>query len=163
MSNDHALRLDHQLCFAIYACSRELTKLYRPFLEEIGITYPQYLVLLVLWEQGETTMKELGKRLYLDSGTLTPMLKRMEENGLVQRLRSPEDERVVRIVLTEQGEKIKQKAQCIPEEIVKRVGLSNQEWSELLMLLRSLLVRLNDEQHSSWSNVPVLQSCPRQY
>ncbi|BBW96308.1 MarR family winged helix-turn-helix transcriptional regulator [Geobacillus icigianus] len=149
MKYNDALRLDDQLCFAIYACSRELTKLYRPLLEKLEITYPQYLVLLVLWEKGESTVKELGRRLYLDSGTLTPMLKRMEENGLIHRSRSVEDERVVHITLTEKGDKLKAEAQCIPQAIAERVGLPSEEWNQLLPLLRSLLQRLEMAQTSS--------------
>jgi DNA-binding MarR family transcriptional regulator len=104
MKNDELLKLDNQLCFSIYACSREITSMYRPFLDELGITYPQYLVLLVLWEQHECTVKELGEHLYLDSGTLTPMLKRMEAADLIKRQRSHTDERKVFVHLTKKGQ-----------------------------------------------------------
>jgi DNA-binding MarR family transcriptional regulator len=137
------LRLDSQLCFSIYACSREIIGLYRPLLDDLGITYPQYLVLLVLWEQKECTVKELGNRLYLDSGTLTPMLKRMENNGLVKRFRSQQDERVVLISLTEKGESLKERAYCIPEELLAKSGLTPAEMQEMLVRLQSLRKQMN--------------------
>jgi DNA-binding MarR family transcriptional regulator len=140
---DDMLRLDSQLCFSIYACSREIIGLYRPLLDDLGITYPQYLVLLVLWEQKECTVKELGNRLYLDSGTLTPMLKRMENNGLVKRFRSQQDERVVLISLTEKGESLKERAYCIPEEFLAKSGLTLAEMKEMLVRLQSLRKQMN--------------------
>jgi DNA-binding MarR family transcriptional regulator len=140
---DDMLRLDSQLCFSIYACSREIIGLYRPLLDDLGITYPQYLVLLVLWEQKECTVKELGNRLYLDSGTLTPMLKRMENNGLVKRFRSQQDERVVLISLTEKGESLKERAYCIPEEFLEKSGLTLAEMKEMLVRLQSLRKQMN--------------------
>lgn len=114
MNND-LLKLENQICFKIYTAEREITKLYRDLLQEMNVTYPQYLVLLLLWEKHSLLVKELGKRLFLDSGTLTPMLKRMEKNGLVERKRSAEDERSVVISLTEKGDALKEKAECIPE------------------------------------------------
>ena len=101
LTTDSALLLDNQLCFALYSTSLAMTKLYKPLLEELGLTYPQYLVMLVLWEQDDVAVSELGSRLYLDSGTLTPLLKRMEAAGLLARSRSAEDERRVNIALTE--------------------------------------------------------------
>lgn len=109
-SNEHAaLKLDNQLCFAIYACSREITKLYQPYLEKLGVTYSQYLVLIVLWEREECTVKELGEALYLDSGTLTPLLKRLQNAGLIDRKRSTQDERKVLISLTTEGIALREK------------------------------------------------------
>jgi DNA-binding MarR family transcriptional regulator len=143
VKKDDMLRLDSQLCFSIYACSREIIGLYRPLLDDLGITYPQYLVLLVLWEQKECTVKELGNRLYLDSGTLTPMLKRMENNGLVKRFRSQQDERVVLISLTEKGESLKERAYCIPEELLAKSGLTPAEMQEMLVRLQSLRKQMN--------------------
>ncbi|MDP3923283.1 MAG: MarR family transcriptional regulator, partial [Hydrogenophaga sp.] len=108
------LRLDNQLCFALYSASLAMTKLYKPLLDELGITYPQYLVLLVLWERDGLTVSELGERLSLDSGTLTPLLKRLEAAGLLSRLRDATDERRVLIRLTADGRKLKTRAQRIP-------------------------------------------------
>src|SRR5579875_3340210 len=107
MDINQLLKLENQLCFTVYACSREIIRMYRPMLDKLGITYPQYLVLLVLWEMDELTVSQLGERLYLDSGTLTPLLKRMESMGLITRRRSETDERKVYIYLTEQGQDLK--------------------------------------------------------
>lgn len=142
-SIDETLKLDNQLCFAVYACSREMTRLYRPLLDEIGVTYPQYLVLLVLWERDELTVSELGDRLFLDSGTLTPLLKRMEGAGWIERKRSGEDERKVMIRLTDKGAELKLQACRIPEEMVRRSGLSIDEFGELLGDMKRLLGRLH--------------------
>ena len=110
----NALQLDQQLCFALYSTSLATTKLYKPLLEPIGITYPQYLVMLVLWEQDDCMVSELGERLFLDSGTLTPLLKRMEASGWLQRQRDPADERRVRIRLTTKGHELRTQAAHIP-------------------------------------------------
>ena len=112
--SDQALRLDNQLCFALYSASLAMTKLYKPLLDELGLTYPQYLALLVLWERDGVTVSELGERLSLDSGTLTPLLKRMEVAGLVSRLRDTADERRVLIRLTSAGRHLKVRAVGIP-------------------------------------------------
>ena len=112
--SDQALRLDNQLCFALYSASLAMTKLYKPLLDELGLTYPQYLALLVLWEQDGVSVSELGQRLSLDSGTLTPLLKRLEAAGLLTRLRDAEDERRVRVVLTADGRALKTEARRIP-------------------------------------------------
>lgn len=127
MSSSEFLKLENQLCFSLYASSRAITRMYRPFLEGLGITYPQYLVLLVLWDQKESTVKELSEKLDLDSGTLTPMLKRMEAQQLVQRKRSSEDERVVNIQITEAGLALYDKALCIPQSLLASSGLSPEE------------------------------------
>jgi MarR family transcriptional regulator, organic hydroperoxide resistance regulator len=112
--SDQALRLDNQLCFALYSASLAMTKLYKPLLDELDITYPQYLVLLVLWENDGLTVSELGERLFLDSGTLTPLLKRMESADLLSRLRDTQDERRVLIRLSASGRKLKARARRIP-------------------------------------------------
>jgi len=114
LSSDQALQLDHQLCFALYSASLAMTKLYKPLLEELGLTYPQYLAMLVLWEHDGVTVSELGERLHLDSGTLTPLLKRLESAELVTRLRDVQDERRVLIRLTAAGRKLKSRAARIP-------------------------------------------------
>lgn len=113
-NSDQALRLDHQLCFALYSASLAMTKLYKPLLDEMGLTYPQYLALLVLWEQDGLTVSDLGSRLHLDSGTLTPLLKRLETAGHLTRLRDVQDERRVWIRLTASGRQLKKRAARIP-------------------------------------------------
>jgi DNA-binding MarR family transcriptional regulator len=143
MDRDELLKLDNQLCFTIYACSREITSMYRPILDQLGITYPQYLVLLVLWEHELHTVKQLGERLYLDSGTLTPMLKRMESLGLLQRQRSQEDERHVNIRLTDKGQKLKEEAYCVPEALFTHSGVSSKEFGDLLGHFKQLLQRVH--------------------
>ncbi len=133
-----ALRLRHQVCFALYAASRAVTALYRPVLEPLGVTYPQYLVLLVLWEHGDTTVKDLGEALMLDSGTLSPLLKRLETAGLVHRRRSTLDERSVVISLTAAGDRLRADAAGIPAGIAEATGLPAAE----LSALRDTLVAL---------------------
>lgn len=136
------MKLDNQLCFLLYASSRAVTRLYQPLLDELGITYPQYLALLVLWERESATVSELGARLELDSGTLTPMLKRMEGAGLVVRERDPQDERRVVVRLTARGEALQEQAACLPEKLLAGAGGSEAEALELLGTLRRLLNRL---------------------
>jgi MarR family transcriptional regulator, organic hydroperoxide resistance regulator len=133
------LKLDNQLCFALYACSREVTKLYKPFLDEIGLTYTQYITLLVLWEKDNITVKELGNRLHLDSGTLTPLLKKIEAMGLVTRIRDKEDERNVYVRLTDEGINLKDKAVEIPFKIFCSTGISTEEAVVLKDKLRKML------------------------
>ena len=116
------LRLDDQLCFALYSASRAVTRAYAPLLQPLGLTYPQYLVLLVLWERDGASVKQLGERLALDSGTLTPLLQRLESQGLVERRRGDDDERVVRIHLTAAGRALRSKARKIPVELACRAG-----------------------------------------
>ena len=116
-------RLDDQLCFAVYSASRAFTRAYQPLLAELGLTYPQYVVMLVLWEKDDLSVSELGRRLALDSGTLTPLLKRLEVSGLVSRTRSERDERVVRIELTVAGQKLERKAAEIPSLLARRLGV----------------------------------------
>ena len=109
-----ALRLDNQLCFPLYACAKEIVRRYKPFLDEIDLTYTQYIVMMVLWEEREINVKELGSRLYLDSGTLTPVLKRLEQKGLITRQRDDKDERVLIVSITKEGDELKDKAVEIP-------------------------------------------------
>jgi len=143
MKKEEMLLLENQLCFSIYACSREITKLYRPMLDEIGITYPQYLVMLSLWENDKQTVKDLGDSLFLDSGTLTPMLKRMEQTGLIMRQRDSIDERKVFITLTEDGKKLKEEAYCIPEQFFKESNATQEEFLSLLNQTKSLLQKIH--------------------
>ena len=119
MKAENYLKLENQLCFPLYAASRMVTKLYQPLLEKLDITYPQYLILLVLWESDTLTVNEIGKKLMLETNTLTPLLKRMEVKGIVKRTRSTIDERRVIIQLTEKGVCLKQQALCIPTELLK--------------------------------------------
>jgi DNA-binding MarR family transcriptional regulator len=132
------LTLGDHLCFSLYACSRAISRMYRPVLEKMGITYPQYLVLLVLWERDERTVKELGDALDLDSGTLTPLLKRMEASKLIKRERSRDDERVVTIKLTESGMSLKEEASCIPSTFLTSSGISNEEIQALNKTIKEL-------------------------
>ncbi|MCY8378375.1 MarR family winged helix-turn-helix transcriptional regulator [Bacillus haynesii] len=136
------MRLDRQLCFLLYASSREMTKLYKPLLDKLNITYPQYLALLLLWEHEELSVKTMGKLLYLDSGTLTPMLKRMEQHGLLTRERSPEDERSVIVRLTAGGQALQEKASSIPQHMIAQTDLSADELKNLKQTLESLLASL---------------------
>ena len=134
------LQLDNQMCFALYSTSLAMTKLYKPLLEELGLTYPQYLAMLVLWERDGLMVSELGERLYLDSGTLTPLLKRLEASGYISRLRAVDDERRVLITLTASGRKLKAQAAKIPGCIVRASQCSITE----LMALTSQVKALRD-------------------
>jgi len=131
--------LNDHLCFKLYALSRQVTNLYRPLLEELDMTYPQYLVMLVLWEQQQLSVKELGTLLYLDSGTLTPLLKRLEKKGLLTRRRDPGDERSVIVELTKKGESLQRQAKCIPEELNKTLKLKETEYISVRSMLDNLL------------------------
>lgn len=133
-----SMLLNDQACFALYAASRALTSLYRPVLEELGLTYPQYLVLLVLWERGSVPVRELGAALHLDYGTLTPLLKRLEAHGFLHRERSASDERSVLITLTEQGTALQDRARSIPAYVANAAGLEPAEFEQLRVLLRKL-------------------------
>ncbi|MDO4847616.1 MAG: MarR family transcriptional regulator [Clostridiaceae bacterium] len=144
MVNYDSLKLDNQLCFPLYACSKEIVRLYKPFLDEIDLTYTQYIVMMVMWETGEINVKSLGERLYLDSGTLTPLLKKLETKGYITRHRSAEDERNVIIRLTEDGEALKKKAVCIPEKMQGCVHLTRDEAFELYRLLHKVLSTIGE-------------------
>ena len=133
------LKLSKQLCFPLYACSREMIKLYKPFLDELGLTYTQYITMMVLWEHKAMTVKGLGQELYLDSGTLTPLLKKLEEKGLVTRRRSDQDERNLIVTITESGEAMKDAALHIPAEMTKCINLSKEDIRALYRMLHQLL------------------------
>ena len=133
------LRLENQLCFPLYACAKEITRRYRKPLEPLGLTYTQYIVMMVLWEYGEMSVKAMGELLYLDSGTLTPVLKRLEKQGLISRRRADEDERVVFISLSPEGEALKQEARKVPELMSSCVNLSPEEAGTLYRLLYKTL------------------------
>jgi len=137
--NYDALRLENQLCFPMYACSREVIKRYTPCLQELGLTYTQYVTMLVLWESECVTVKELGRRLYLDSGTLTPLLKKLEAKGFVSRMRSNRDERNLIISVTEQGMALRDRALAVHDYMAAQVDLTGEEAVTLYRLLYKLL------------------------
>jgi DNA-binding MarR family transcriptional regulator len=142
MDNDSVLKLDNQLCFTVYACAREITKLYHPLLKELGLTYTQYVTLLALWEEDRVTVKHLGQRLFLDSGTLTPLLKKLEHMSLVTRARDPQDERSVIIALTENGIRLKEKARDIPAKLFCQAGVTPQEAEALRKQIVEMLEKV---------------------
>ena len=139
------LWLDNQVCFALYSTSLAMTKLYKPLLDAIGLTYPQYLVMLVLWEQDGPTVSELGERLFLDSGTLTPLLKRLEAQGQIARLRDVQDERRVRITLTAEGRALRDQAEAIPQCVLQSSQCSIAELTALTTELKQLRDRLSEQ------------------
>jgi DNA-binding MarR family transcriptional regulator len=141
------LALDKQFCFALYSASLAMTKAYKPLLDNLGLTYPQYLAMLVLWQDDDLLVKDIGERLFLDSGTLTPLLKRLEAAGLVARTRDEKDERQVRITLTPEGRALKRRARTIPEQVMCASGQSAQALNALrnqLSLLRDSLTQANE-------------------
>jgi DNA-binding MarR family transcriptional regulator len=137
--NQDALKLENQLCFPLYACAKEVVRLYKPFLDELGLTYTQYIAMLVLWEHGAASIKELGERLYLDSGTLTPLVKKLESQGFVERNRNTSDERSVTVTLTAQGRQLKEQAAAVPAKIGACLPLSMDEAKTLYQLLYKVL------------------------
>lgn len=139
---DELLKLDNQLCFSLYSTALAMEKLYRKLLKDLGVTYPQYLVLLCLWEKKEMAVTELGKLLFLDTGTLTPLLKRLEKEGLVSRERSSEDERRVMITLTAEGKKLKEKAYDVPKQVLDCSCLGKNELLKMRDELNDLRERI---------------------
>ena len=142
LTPEQALQLDNQLCFALYSASLAMTKLYKPLLDELGLTYPQYLVMLALWERDDVAVSELGKRLFLDSGTLTPLLKRLEAAGFIARERAAEDERRVQISLTAAGRKLKARAQKVPACVLSATECSVDEVRQLTRQIKDVRQRL---------------------
>jgi DNA-binding MarR family transcriptional regulator len=138
------LRLENQLCFALHAASRAMTGAYQPLLEKLGVTYPQYLVLLLLWEEDGVHVSQLGERLHLDSGTLTPLLKRLEAHGLIERRRSAKDERVVEVFLTAEGKGLKRRAMDVPAALLCRTDLSIPQLAKLRTTLQTLTKKLHE-------------------
>lgn len=143
MKNLQQLKLDNQICFPVYALSREIVSRYRPLLDQLDITYPQYLVLLILWEHQEQSVSQLGEKLYLDSGTLTPLLKRLEQKKLVTRSRSKEDERIVKIKLTSEGQSLQKKAASIPKQLFEDMKVPEEELKQLKTTIEKILTTLN--------------------
>ncbi|MBO6162734.1 MAG: MarR family transcriptional regulator [Eubacterium sp.] len=139
MDKYDCLKLENQLCFPLYACSKEIVRRYKPFLDELDLTYTQYIAMMVMWEKKKTNVKELGECLYLDSGTLTPMLKKLEQKGYLTRRRSTEDERNLMVEITEDGEKLREQAVTIPERMGQCVNLSPEDAGELYRLLYQIL------------------------
>jgi DNA-binding MarR family transcriptional regulator len=142
--SDQWLRLDNQLCFPLYAAARAIMQAYQPLLAKLGLTYPQYLVMMVLWEQDGLSVKALGEKLYLDSGTLTPLLKRLEENGLLRRGRAEHDERVVELFLTLEGRRLKKRAETIPQEVICRIGIPLEQVQRLREDVKVLFQHIKD-------------------
>lgn len=134
-----SLKLENQLCFPLYAAAKEIVRHYKPFLDELDMTYTQYIAMMVLWEHEEVTVKELGEYLFLDSGTLTPVLKTMEKKGWVKRCRSKEDERVLNVSITDVGRDLKEQAVLVPQRIASCVTLEKEEAQVLYKLLYKLL------------------------
>ena len=139
----HTLLLDDQLCFALYAASRAVTARYRPLLDELGLTYPQYLVMLVLWEQDSISVRDLGTALQLESSTLSPLLKRLEAGGLLRRERRRDDERSVAIRLTDSGARLEERARTVPVAIGEAMGLSPEQHTMAKQLLRLLTANVS--------------------
>jgi len=139
------LKLENQICFPLYACSKEVVRRYRPVLDELDITYTQYITMMVLWEYGASSVSELGQRLFLDSGTLTPVLKSLEAKGYVTRQRSKEDERSVTIALTEEGKELRERAVKVPEAVRSCVSMDAEKLKVLYGLLYELLDQFKEE------------------
>ena len=139
MKSYDCLKLENQLCFPLYACSKEIVRRYKPFLDELDLTYTQYITMMVMWEKKHTNVKELGECLYLDSGTLTPVLKKLEQKGYLTRQRSEEDERNLVVSITKEGESLKEKAATIPPRMGQCVNLSPEDAKELYRLLYLVL------------------------
>lgn len=140
---DSVTKIEDMLCFALYATSRAVTDAYRPLLDELGLTYPQYLALMVLWEYGTSSVKSIGAILHLNSGTLSPLLKRLESAGFIKRQRRTNDERVVDVSLTDEGQALQKQAGNIPFEVACKYGFEMDEYIQLLGSLRKLTQRLN--------------------
>ena len=143
-SADLPLRLDNQLCFAVYSTAHAFNRVYKPLLDRLGLTYPQYLVMLVLWERDDVPVKDIGERLFLDSGTLTPLLKRLEKAQLIKRTRRRQAERQVLIALTPQGQALQDKAKAVPQSILAATACSVAELSTIKNELVALRDRLNE-------------------
>ena len=158
-TNCKLLRLDNQLCFPLYAASREVIKLYKPYLDELDLTYTQYIAMLLLWEYDTLTVKEIGDHLFLDSGTLTPLLKKLEVKGVITRIRSTKDERNLNVSLTDEGRALQSKAKGIPLELGKYNPLSLEETVTLYRLLYKLLGREGSPQ-PDWAFLECDKDCP---
>lgn len=141
-----ALKLENQLCFPLYACSKEIVKKYKPFLDEIDLTYTQYIAMMVLWEHKEMNVKELGSYLFLDSGTLTPVLKKLEQKGYITRERTLKDERVLHVAITPEGEQLKEKAVEIPQKMSCCLCIEPEEALQLYQILHKVMKTFREEE-----------------
>ena len=139
-----ALRLENQLCFPLYACAKEVVRIYKPYLDELDLTYTQYITMMVMWEHGELRVKDVGKYLYLDSGTLTPVLKKLEQKGYVSRKRSPIDERDMIISITDVGEALKERAVKVPEQMSACIPMEPEKAMQLYELLHELMGKFTE-------------------
>ena len=144
-----SLKLCNQVCFPLYACSKELVRQYGPYLQELGLTYTQYLVMMVLWEKQTLSSRELAECVRLDYGTLTPVLKRLEQAGYLQRTRAPEDERLLTLALTEQGRELRDKAVSIPPAVAECMGLTAEEFRTLYMLTYKALRHMEQNDNTA--------------
>lgn len=144
MSKYDALKLENQLCFPLYACSKEVVKKYKPYLDEINLTYTQYIAMMVMWDKKDVNVKELGEQLYLDSGTLTPVLKSLEKKGYVSRNRSKDDERVLIVSITEEGMKLRDKAVSIPKALSSCISVEPEDAAKLYELLYKILGNISE-------------------
>ncbi len=138
------IKLDNQLCFPLYAASKEIIRAYKPFLDELDLTYTQYIAMMVMWEHREISLKEMGKLLYLDSGTLTPLLKKLEKKGYITRTRNKEDERILNVAITDAGMALREEAVHIPEKMQSCVCLQTEDAAELYRLLHKMLCRFSE-------------------
>ena len=145
MSDEYdLLKLGNQLCFPLYACSREIVKKYKPYLDQIDLTYTQYITMMVMWEVKKINVKDLGECLFLDSGTLTPVLKKLETKGLVNRRRDTKDERVLLVTITDEGEELKKKAVMVPKQVASCLSLDRQDSKELARILNKIMLSFKD-------------------
>ena len=147
MSAETQLQIKNQVCFPLYALSREIIGAYRPFLDALEITYPQYIVLMVLWEEEPLTVNSIGEKLHLDSGTLSPLLKKMEAKNLISRKRKAEDERVVEISLTEKGHEIKTEAASIPGKLMQQLEVTEEDFIQLKEISNKILNRISQRSY----------------
>ena len=145
--DDELLKLDNQLCFSLYVCSKEVIKKYKPLLDPYGLTYTGYITLMALWEKDNINVKELGSRLYLDSGTLTPLLKKLEAQGYIEKTRATNDERNIIINLTQKGRDLKKEAVCIPKELLSELSFGNVKAYLLMQTLHQLMDSLAEDEN----------------
>ena len=145
MDKYDSLKLENQICFPLYAVAKETTRKYKPFLEKLDLTYTQYICMMVMWEHKQMNVKSLGEHLYLDSGTLTPLLKKLEEEGFIKRTRSKDDERNLNVEITKLGMDLRDKALMVPKEMGKCVALSKEEFETLYKILYKMLGNVNEK------------------
>ncbi len=153
MTRDYdCLKLENQLCFPLYACAKEVTRRYKPFLDRLDLTYTQYITMMVLWEEKRINVKEIGKRLYLDSGTLTPLLKKLEAKGYIRRQRSETDERNLVVTITEEGEALKEEARKVPEKMGQCLKFSDADTELAYTILYKMLDELKKDNEENEEN-----------